>query len=102
MNSTRACGCKSYRTCRICETELGLQPASTWQEELVRGADQYRILGCFSSERGSVKNVGDGVDGSYNMGTVAMNILIGSMPGVLALVWRQGLFMCAMLGLALT
>ena len=39
---------------------------------------------------------------SYNMGTVAMNILIGSMPGVLALVWRQGLFMCAMLGLALT
>jgi hypothetical protein len=38
MNSTRACGCKSYRTCRVCEAELGLQSIPTWQEELARDA----------------------------------------------------------------
>jgi len=26
MNTTRPCGCKSFRTCIVCETQLGLQP----------------------------------------------------------------------------
>ena len=33
MNTTRTCGCKSFRTCYICETEFGLKPWD-WGQQL--------------------------------------------------------------------
>jgi len=34
MNTDRACGCKSFRTCKICEAELGIKPREDWGKQL--------------------------------------------------------------------
>ena len=34
MNSDRSCGCKSFRTCLICEAEFGLKPREDWGKQL--------------------------------------------------------------------
>jgi len=34
MNTDRTCGCKSFRTCIICEAEFGLKPREDWGKQL--------------------------------------------------------------------
>jgi len=34
MNTDRSCGCKSFRSCKICEAELGLKPGQDWGKQL--------------------------------------------------------------------
>jgi len=34
MNTDRPCGCKSFRTCFVCESEFGLQPREDWGKQL--------------------------------------------------------------------
>ena len=51
MNTNRGCGCKSFRTCKLCEQELGLEP----QEE---GRLDNREVWEYDLETGQCVNVG--------------------------------------------
>jgi hypothetical protein len=44
MNTTRACGCKSFRSCFQCEPELGLASIDPAQELIEANKDKVRTF----------------------------------------------------------
>lgn len=50
MNTDRPCGCKSFRTCMICEAEFGLNQGEDWGKQL---KSQNREFYEYSIENGS-------------------------------------------------
>ena len=50
MNTDRTCGCKSFRTCKICEEELGIKPREDWGKQL---KDENREFYEYNGKTGS-------------------------------------------------